>query len=208
MSHRSELSNLLMRLFSTEDWHRWLHEEYGSSVVFQTPSLSVSPIKYFTDSVEVLGQHGHIDDDFFARLVQTRPKRARAIHRVRDKFRAQGVDGSLVGMSRPGEVQRIRPWAITASIVTGVLVLALAAWALVAGKTGPGSPSGSAKPGKEPSSEEDPLRRFLNRCHENLTNLEDDARIAQDVEAFRKIIDEHVSKCKPLLDHMDETIPR
>ena len=191
MSRQLQLAKLLIKCFSADEWYRWLRDEYGAGLVAEAPSPNVEQIKIFCDSIALLERYGHIDDGFFERLARARPKRREAIERMREEFSAARTETSLTG-----QVVARRRWIPPSawrsiSLAIGLAIVLTAAWYAATYEATPATAT----------------RFLMDACRESFLNLHDDVQVAPDVQALKVLLDEHIARCEPLIEHMSQTFP-
>lgn len=114
MTAQRDLANLLLSLFSADELRRWLrYLPDGDKLAGKLPGANASPASLASEAVAELEREGMIGDDFWARMLEERPRRKGDIDKVRVLYPAGGdavgaetrVLPSMVGSRRtnPGE---------------------------------------------------------------------------------------------------------
>ena len=84
LTARRDLSNLLLSLFSADELRRWLqYLPGGEALVKRLPGANASPASLASEAVAELERDGMIDEVFWARLRDERPRRRSDIETVR-----------------------------------------------------------------------------------------------------------------------------
>lgn len=81
---RRDLSNLFLSLFSADELRRWLrYLPGGESLMGRLPGVNASPLSLASEAIAELERDGMIDETFWARLHEERPRRRSDIETVR-----------------------------------------------------------------------------------------------------------------------------
>lgn len=84
MTPERELRNLLAKLFNADDLRRFLALQRQEQELKEALRVEGTLGQMFDDSVQALKRHNLIDQEFFAKLEEARPRCAAEIHTVRD----------------------------------------------------------------------------------------------------------------------------
>ncbi len=188
-SPQRELAEFLATLFTAEEWYRWLRTEYFE-VSEQVSRRSAAEL--FDESVDCLIRFGHLDEDFFVKLVMLRPKRQRTIRSVQADWPKPDASQLSLSMRVRQRLQQRVPtrWravgvVLASMLVQGVTVFLTVRW------TSNRSESSLA-----------PARATLEACQTSFLNLEDDLRDAATFDDLRMVLREHIVECRPLMQHL------
>lgn len=89
MTAQKDLANLLLSLFSADELRRWLrYLPGGDGLSGRLPGVNASPASLASEAVAELEREGMIDEGFWGRLIEERPRRKGDIDKVRGQFAA------------------------------------------------------------------------------------------------------------------------
>jgi hypothetical protein len=118
MTAQKDLANLLLSLFSADELRRWLrYLPGGDGLTGRLPGVNASPASLASEAVAELEHEGMIDEVFWGRLIEERPRRKADIDKVRGQVAASVTPvAAVTPSSRP--LPQSTPEKITVLLVS------------------------------------------------------------------------------------------
>lgn len=119
MTAQKDLANLLLSLFSADELRRWLrYLPGGDGLSGRLPGVNASPASLASEAVAELERDGMIDEVFWGRLIEERPRRKADIDKVKGQIAASVTPGVAVAAPISKPVSQSTPETITVLLVS------------------------------------------------------------------------------------------